>query len=82
MKDKVMIFIIGLLVGAVIASGAFLIYTKANNSNSSNQNTSENVPSGMQGNMGTPPEKPDGSGEPPAKPGENAQSEESTNDNN
>ena len=31
MKDKIMLFIIGVLVGAVIATGAFFVYTKASN---------------------------------------------------
>ncbi len=60
MKDKVMIFIIGVLVGAVIATGAFYAYTKINGSNS-NQ---------MSGNK--PPEMPSGeNGEPPEKPNDN-----------
>ena len=64
MKEKILIFIIGFLVGAVIATGAFYIYTKSN-SNSTN-NTQ------MQG--GQPPEMPSGempSGEPPVKPDNN-----------
>ena len=40
MKDKIILFVIGLLVGAVIATGAFYVYTtKTNSCNSSNQNT-------------------------------------------
>ena len=31
MKDKILTFIIGLLVGAIIASACFLIYAKTNN---------------------------------------------------
>ena len=78
MKEKIFIFIIGLLVGAVVATGAFLIYTKTTDSNNCNTNTQMNggqppeMPSGGNGEMGEPPEKPDGDmGEPPAKPGEN-----------
>ena len=58
MKDKIMIFVIGLLVGAVITASAFLIYEKTNK-------TANKMPQeGMQmmerpdGQM--PPEKPDG----------------------
>ena len=55
-------FIIGLLLGAVIATGAFYVYTKAN-TNCSNQNTQMNM------NGGQPPEMPSGqNGQPPEKP--------------
>ena len=79
MKDKIILFIIGVLVGAVISTGAFYIYTTASNScNNSNQNTQMNggqppeMPSGQQGENGQPPEKPDGeNGQPPEKPSDN-----------
>ncbi|MBR1386507.1 MAG: hypothetical protein IJ568_06725 [Bacilli bacterium] len=65
MKDKIMMFIIGLLVGAVISTGAFYVYTTTNSScNCNNQNSQMNVgqppemPSGQQGENGQPPEKP------------------------
>ena len=72
MKDKIMIFVIGLLVGAVLASGAFFIYTKTNSTNCDTQTT--------QMNGGTPPEMPNGeNGQPPEKPnGENSNSSESS----
>ena len=67
MKDKFLVFIIGLLLGAVISTGAFYVYTKTNNTNTSNS-TSMGMPGG------TPPSMPNGQngeqGEPPAKPGE------------
>ena len=74
MKEKIIIFIIGVLVGAVLATGAFYIYTKINVSSSTNQ--SEHMPGGTPPEMNgeAPPEKPDGesgegSGEtPPEKP--------------
>lgn len=60
MKDKIMMFIIGVLVGAVIATGAFYVYTITNNNN--NQTTQMNE-------GGTPPEMPNGqNGELPEKP--------------
>ena len=40
MKDKILLFVIGVLVGAVISTGAFFVYTKATttcNTNSNNQ---------------------------------------------
>lgn len=59
MKDKVLMFIIGLLVGAIIAASGFLIYQNAN------KNTNQ-TPNGEQMQMmekldGEPPEKPSGS---------------------
>jgi len=62
MKDKIIVFVIGLLVGAVITTGAFYIYTLSSNKcDSISQNT------GMNG--GQPPEKPNGeNGQPPEKP--------------
>ena len=57
MKDKVIIFIIGFLVGSVIATGVFFIISK----NSSNN--------GQQMNGGTPPQMPSGeNGQPPEMP--------------
>lgn len=65
MKDKIMLFVIGVLVGAVISTGAFYVYTTTNSScNCNNQNTQMNggqppeMPSGQQGENGQPPEKP------------------------
>ncbi len=65
MKDKIMLFVIGVLVGAVISTGAFYVYTTTNSScNCNNQNTQMNggqppeIPSGQQGKNGQPPEKP------------------------
>ena len=59
MKDKIILFVIGVLVGAIIATGAFYVYTTSNDS--CNQN--------MQMNGGTPPEMPNNSnGQPPERP--------------
>jgi hypothetical protein len=72
MKDKILIFIIGVLIGAVITTGAFYIYSKTVTCN----NTQQQAPGGTppekpEGEIGEPPEKPDGeSGEPPEKPSE------------
>ena len=68
-NNKIVIFIIGVLVGAVISTGAFLISVNVLNSNNSNSNSSQQ--------MGTPPEMPSGEngqqggGTPPEKPSEN-----------
>ena len=73
MKNKILIFIIGFLVGAIIATVGFYFYEKNNNSqegmapngnmpqmmNQENGGTPPQKPSGEQGdNQGTPPEKP------------------------
>ena len=67
-KDKVCVFIIGLLLGAVIASAAFLIYT-----NVTGGNQSHGMPSGTPPEMsedGTPPELPNGETPPEMPDGE------------
>ena len=82
MKDKIILFVIGVLVGAIIATGAFYIYTSNTNScDCSSNNTQMNggqppeMPNGQNGENGQPPEIPSGQnsekGQPPAKPGEN-----------
>lgn len=86
MKDKIMIFVIGLLVGAVLASGAFFIYTKTNSTNCDTQTTQMNggtLPEMPNGENGQPPEMPNGeNGQPPEKPdGENNSSESSKKSN-
>ena len=72
MKDKIMLFVIGILLGAVIATGAFYVYTKANNNCNNTQM-----------NGGQPPEMPSGqnseNGQPPVMPNNNTQT--STEDN-
>lgn len=61
MKDGIILFIIGVLVGAVISTGAFYVYTTTNgscNSNSMNTQMSGGTPPDM--SSGQPPEKPNG----------------------
>ena len=65
MKEKVIIFIIGLLVGAVIATGAFFIYSKATTCNTTNNSQMQmpggnppSMPSGQNSENRQPPEKP------------------------
>ena len=73
MKDKIFLFIIGVLVGAVISTGAFYVYTTTNNSCSSGN---------TQINGGQPPEMPSGeNGQPPEKPSDdnNTQSDSQNN---
>ena len=72
-KEKIILFVIGVLVGAVISTAAFFVYTKtlgtsSNTSGSSSQQmpgggTPPEMPSGENGSNGqggTPPEKPSG----------------------
>lgn len=87
MKDKIFMFIIGLLVGAIIASGAFYIYTKTINAGATNNPQMQGgQPPQMQGNQtGQPPEMPSsGNGQPPEMPSsENGQPpEKPSGDNN
>lgn len=74
MKDKIVIFIIGVLAGAVIATGAFYIFNKNNNScPQMNGGTPPEMPSGENGQ---PPEMPNGNnsnGQPPQMPSNNTQ---------
>ena len=67
MKDKIIVFVIGVLVGAVISTGAFYVYSTTSNSCNNNQPT--------QMNGGTPPEMPNGqnnqNGQPPEMPRNN-----------
>ena len=65
MKDKIIIFTIGLLVGTVISTGAFYVYSiTSGKCDCSSQNTGMNggqppeMPGGQQGENGQPPEKP------------------------
>ena len=76
MKDKIMMFIIGLLIGAVISTGVFYIYTTtAGKCNCANQS--------IQMNGAQPPEKPSGeNGQPPEKPDDNNTQNSNTQENN
>lgn len=77
MKEKILAFIIGVFVGAIIATTGFLIYSKTvgNNSNRSEMmqmDENEQMGGKQPGSMEEPPEKPNGdNGEkPPTKPEE------------
>lgn len=60
MKDKIVLFVIGVLVGAIIATGSFYVYTVASSNCNGNQ----------MNNPGQPPEMPNGqNGQPPELPG-------------
>ena len=72
MKDKIFVFIIGTLVGAIIATGSFYIYTSTTKTTdcSSEQQFKGGEPPEMPN--GERPELPSGEdGNPPSKPEEN-----------
>ena len=64
MKDKILVFIIGLLVGAIITAGGFLIYEKNNpkdtQNNETNTQTTENFDRRMPGGERPSGEMPNG----------------------
>ena len=72
-KMRIFSFIIGVLVGAIISSSAFIISVNVLGANKNSNGQS----SQMQGG-GTPPEMPSGeNGQPPAKPGESNENQNS-----
>ena len=74
MKEKVIIFIVGLLLGAIISTGAIYFYTVANSKNNNQR---------MQMNGGTPPSMPNGQNNEtngrPELPNNNTQTNSQTN---
>lgn len=64
MKDKILTFIIGVLVGSIIATAGFLIYNKLCTNNSEQPEMMQMNSNGQKGqssgSMEEPPEKPDG----------------------
>ena len=75
MKDKIMMFVIGVLVGAIIATGAFFIYSKSTSNANNMQMPGGTPPSMPNSENGTPPEKPSGeNGQPPEIPNSNQNS--------
>lgn len=61
MKNKILTFIIGLLVGAILATGGFLIYEQSKSSEDSDTNVNDfegrpQMPNGENFNGGTPPD--------------------------
>ena len=78
MKNKILPFIIGLLIGAIIASAGFAIYLKTNRKNRPNFRGTPpqmNQSQDSNNNDGTPPELPNGE-----KPSENnAETTENSN---
>ncbi|MBQ1528636.1 hypothetical protein IIZ77_03255 [Candidatus Saccharibacteria bacterium] len=67
-KEKIILFVIGVLTGAVISTGAFFAYIKLAGIGTTSGNQSMQMPGG-----GTPPEMPSGNqnGTPPEMPSDN-----------
>ena len=61
MKEKILLFIIGVLVGSIISTGVFFVLSSNNNPGNGPQ---------MQMPGGQPPEMPNG-GQPPSMPNSN-----------
>ena len=79
-KEKIILFVIGVLVGAVISTAAFFVYTKTLGTSNNSNTSSQQMPGG------TPPEMPSGDnagngqgGTPPEMPSSNNTSENSNN---
>jgi len=83
-NNKIILFIIGVLVGAVISTAAFLVYTRTLGVNAS----SESGQSSQQQGGGTPPEMPSSNssngqgGTPPDMPNGNSQDNSTTQNSN
>lgn len=76
-KMRIISFIIGVLVGAIISTGAFIISVNVLGANNSNGGQSAQMSGG-----GTPPEMPSGgNGQPPAIPGENSNQDNNQSNN-
>ena len=63
MKNRILTFIIGILIGAIIATAGFLIYSKSVNKNPNEMMMPIEQNGQMQrpeGDMGNPPAKPEG----------------------
>lgn len=78
-KEKIILFVIGVLIGAVISTAAFFVYTKTlGTGNATSSSSSQQMPGGG----GTPPEMPSGQnqgGTPPEMPSNTNSSQSSNN---
>ena len=79
-KEKLIIFTIGVLIGAIISTGAFFAYIKLAGNNNSGQSMQmpsgapPEIPGGAQG--GTPPDKPSDEDSQSKTPSEKSNSEQ------
>ena len=74
MKEKIVIFVIGLLLGSVISTGAFLVYTKTSHSHNQGHQQMQ-LPNGsppmMQNNQGNQNNQNNQNNQPPEAPSNN-----------
>ena len=83
MNNKILIFIIGFLVGAIITASGLLIYEKLNSNNNQMPN-GEKMQMMERPDGETPPEKPNGidnNGTKPELPSKNDSSKSTSNNN-
>lgn len=84
MKEKIYVFIIGLLLGGIIATGGLFIYQKCNETSTNNTQSNEQMQMPGENGDNSNGQMPGGNGgTPPAKPGESSSnSGDSSNSNN
>ena len=82
--EKIIIFVIGLLFGAVIATGAFMVCTKTCHKQSDNRHDAMQLPRGNQPSMNNGQAQNNQNGQPPEMPNNdnNSQSNSNTQTNN
>jgi len=78
MKEKIIIFVIGLLAGAVISTGAFTAFTLLTNNCHRTGMNNKNMPM-IQNNNGQPQMNNNGNNQPPEMPNNNQQPTEQNN---
>ena len=82
MKEKIVIFVIGLLLGSVISTGAFLVYTKTSHSHNQGHQQMQ-LPNGsppmMQNNKGNQNNQNNQNNQPPSMP--NGESNQNSQNN-
>lgn len=76
MKEKIYIFVIGLLLGGIIATGGLFIYQKVNAKDTDTTSTQAEMQ--MPGGDNSNGQMPGNGQEPPAKPGEDNSSDSSS----
>ena len=83
MKEKIYVFVIGLLLGGIIATGSLFVYQKCNENSADNTQSNEQMqmPGGNGDNSNG--QMPGGNGStPPAKPGESSNDSGDSSNNN
>lgn len=87
MKDKILVLIIGILIGAIVTASGFLIYEKVNTNSKHQMLRGEGMQMMGRPDGEEPPEKPEGESQqnssskstPPEKPSDSGNNEKSGN---